>query len=900
MLEVRLLGPVEVWVGDRRLPIGEPRQRTVLAALAADAGRVVSVDTLIDRVWGDRPPDTARQSLQSHLARVRAALRPAEAGAVVRRSGGYLFDLDTARVDLVWFRALVVEAQAAGAADRRAALLFDALGLWRGEPLAGVSGDWAGRMRTAWERERLIAVVAWAEAELTGGRPAAVVGPLSTLAAEQPLVESVAVVLMRALHATGRATDALDHYSALRRRLADELGTDPAPETRAVHAEIIAGGGPPVAVRAVPAEPVPAQLPADVAGFTGRAEPLALLDALLPPGDKPAVVAIFGSAGVGKTALAVHWAHRAAGHFPDGRLYVDLRGFGPAGTAMDQGEAVRRFLVALGVEAPRIPAALDEQAALLRSRLAGRRLVLVLDNALNTDQVRPLLPGAGGCVVLVTSRNQLTGLVATGGAQPLRLDVLSRDEARDLLGRRLGTGRLATDPTAADAIIGLCAGLPLALALAAANAAMQPRLDLAAVADGLADTRHRWVTLSGDTVDTDLRAVFSWSYRAVTPPAARLFRLLGAHPGPDISDGAAAALAGEPARPLLTELVRSSLLTEHVPGRYAFHDLMRVYAEQVEPAGRDEAFNRLLEHYLRTAYAAAMLLAPDRVPILLPVEAETDVKAEPPADQAAAMRWFAAERPVLLALAARAADTRPWQLAWTLDTFLYRQGPWHDLLTVWQAALSTVSGPRARAYAHGRLARAYTLLDRGDDADRHYRRALARYRQAGDRAGQAAIHHELAILFERQGRMPDALAQAERALELAETRSAGMLNTVGFFRAQLGDFAGALRDCTEALALYQDGGSIDEVATVWDSLGFIRHGLREYDEAVACYDRALELYREVGDRYWVADTLTHLGDTYQVRGRTAEATTAWREALEILEELGHSHAAGVRERLAHR
>jgi tetratricopeptide (TPR) repeat protein len=295
-----------------------------------------------------------------------------------------------------------------------------------------------------------------------------------------------------------------------------------------------------------------------------------------------------------------------------------------------------------------------------------------------------------------------------------------------------------------------------------------------------------------------------------------------------------------------------------------------------------------------------MLLAPDRAPILLPVEAETDVKAEPPADQADAMRWFAAERPVLIALAARAADAWPWQLAWTLDTFLYRQGPWHDLLTVWQAALSTVSGLRPRAYAHSRLARAYTLLDRGDDADRHYQRALAHYRRAGDRDGQAATHHELAILFERQGRMPDALAQAKRALDLAETRSGGMLNTVGFFRAQLGDFAGALRDCTEALALYQDAGSIDEVAAVWDSLGFIRHGLGEYDEAVACYDRALELYREVGDRYWVADTLIHLGDTHEVRGRTAEATTAWREALGILEELGHSHAAGVRERLAHR
>ncbi|MCY1136605.1 BTAD domain-containing putative transcriptional regulator [Actinoplanes sp. Pm04-4] len=875
MLEVRLLGPVELWAGGRPLPVGEPRQRTVLAALACEAGRVVTAETLIDRVWGEAVPARARHSLQSHLARVRGALRRGGVDPLVRRSGGYLLDLPADQVDLLRFRALA-------GAHGDVAQLRSAVRLWRGEPLAGLTGDWPAAMRAAWDAERLLAVVAWAEAELATGDPAAVIGPLGAIVREQPLAEPVAVALMRALHATGRTADALGQYDALRRRLADELGADPAPATQAAHAAILTSNE---AAAVAPLEPVPAQLPADVADFAGRAGALAQLDKV------PALAVIGGSAGVGKTALAVHWAHRGAARFPDGQLYVDLRGFGPGGTAMDPGEAVRGFLGALGVPAPRIPADPAAQSALLRSRLAGKRLVLVLDNARDSDQVRPLLPGAGACVTLVTSRNQLTGLVAADGAKPLHLDVLDHDEARELLDRRLGRDRTAAEAEAGDAIIGLCARLPLALTLAAAHAVMQPGLGLAALAEGLAGTRHRWAPLAGDTPDTDVRAVFSWSYEALTLDAARLFRRIGVHPGPDFSAAALGFADG------LRELTRSNLITEHAPGRYRLHDLMRAYAETLEtdPAVRAEDEARLFDHYLGTAFTAAMLLVPARSAPVVPIEAA----GQPLADQEAAMRWFAAERAVLLAWAARTDGDRPWQLAWTLDTFLYRQGPWHDLVTVWERALATVLDEPARAYAHTRLARAWTLLDRAAEADRHYRLALELHERAGDRDGQSIVHHEMAILCERQGRMRDALAHAEQALEISGYGSANTLNTIGFYRAQLGDFAGALEFCERALALFENSSDGDDSrAAAWDSLGFIRHGLGEYDAAVECYETALGLYRQLGDLYWVADTLVHLGDTHQACGRTADSTAAWREALTIYEDLGHANAAEVRQRLS--
>src|SRR5262249_3869064 len=419
----------------------------------------------------------------------------------------------------------------------------------------------------------------------------------------------------------------------------------------------------------------------------------------------------------GKTALAVYWAHGVTDRFPDGQLYVNLRGFDPSGSVMDPADAVRRFLDALDVPPERIPVDLDAQAALYRSQLAGRRMLVVLDNARDTAQVRPLLPGAPGCLVVVTSRNELTGLIAGDGAHPVTLDLLTDDEARQLLTQRLGADRVAAEPAAVGEIITRCAHLPLALALVATRAAIRPHAELRVLAEELRDAQQRWQLLTGDDPTTDVQAVFSWSYHALTPEAARLFRLLRLPPGPEVSAAAAASLAGLPVsavRPVLAELTAASLLVEHTIGRYAFHDLLRAYATGL--AGRLDtdqhrhaAAVRMLDHYLHTAFIANRLLEPARDPITLTSPAP-GVTPQHPADHQQALDWFTVEHPVLLAAVEHAAgigfDTHTWQLAWTLVTFLDRRGHWHDWAATGRAAVAAahrLADRTKQAYAHRNL-----------------------------------------------------------------------------------------------------------------------------------------------------------------------------------------------------
>lgn len=612
-MEFRLLGPVEIRNAGRTQLAG-PRQRcNVLAALLVDAGRIVTVETLVDRVWGDAPPPAARSTLYAHISRIRQLLAQVGSEAhLVRQHGGYVLEVDPERVDLHRFRHLVDRARTYPVAGAEPlVLLREAVGLWRGEPLAGIAGEWAARMRAGWGREQVEAVVAWAQAELTIRNPAAVLGPLSDLAGQYPLVESLTAVLMRALYAAGRAADALDQYATTRRRLVDELGTDPGPELQDLYQAILrrrlspAGAG---VARLHPAAAtvVPAQLPADVHGFAGRTEQLALLDALLARAGRRAkavlIVALSGTAGTGKTALAIHWAHQVATKFPDGQLYVDLRGFDSSGVAVSPAEAIRGFLGALGVAPQLIPPDLDAQTALYRSLLAGRRMLVLLDNARGADQVRPLLPGTPTVLVVTTSRNQLSSLVAADGAYPLTLDLLTDGEARELLVRRLGADQVSAEPGAIDEIITACARLPLALNIAAARA-QQTGFPLAALAAELGKADQRLDVLNAGDAATDVRAVFSWSYTTLTAAAARLFRLLSLHPDPDISTSAAVRLAGQPrsvVRRLLTDLTRANLLTEHAYGRYGFHDLLRAYAtdlSRVHDLDRRAAKTRLLDHY---------------------------------------------------------------------------------------------------------------------------------------------------------------------------------------------------------------------------------------------------------------------------------------------------------------
>jgi tetratricopeptide (TPR) repeat protein len=628
------------------------------------------------------------------------------------------------------------------------------------------------------------------------------------------------------------------------------------------------------------------------------------------------VSALSGTAGVGKTALAIHWAHRARTQFPDGQLYVNLRGFDPGGAAMGPTDAVRLFLDGLGVPAERIPADLDAQAALYRSLLAGRRMLVVLDNARDADQVRPLLPGVPGCVVVVTSRNDLSGLVGGAGARPLTLDLLSRSEARQLLAARLGAERLAAEPAAVEEIVTSCARLPLALALVAARAAAHPDFPLSALAGEVRDPADRLNAFADHDPGSDLRTVFSWSYQALSPSAARLFRLLGMHPGPDISAAAAASLAGLPpaqVRSLLAELTAAHLIVEHRPQRYTFHDLLRGYAEEqaynIDSADeRGDAVHRLLDHYVHSAYAADRLLDPARDPIVIG-DPRPGVIPERITDAEQARAWIHDEHAVLLAAVDRAASSgfhhQAWQLAWTLVTFLDGQGHWHDYVAVQCAALAAAEGLgdiAAQAVSHRHLARAHGFLGRLDEAHVELQHALELFGRAGDAVGQGHTHLNLAWVREQQGRYADGLAHARLALDAYAAAGyrrgqAMALTAIGWQEAHLGARREALAACEQALPIFRELADDGSEAATWDTIGYVHHQLGHHGEAAACYRRAIALYRGLGDRYLEADTLTHLGDSEHAANNNASAREAWTRALAVLDELGHSDAEAVRAKL---
>ncbi|MFI5889638.1 BTAD domain-containing putative transcriptional regulator [Actinoplanes sp. NPDC051513] len=654
MLSVGVLGPLQVRVGERAVEITTGRLRALLAVLAMSAGRPAPVERLATAVWGENLPDDARRSVRTYVTRLRSLL----GGDVIETTpDGYLLH---ARVDALSFVRLL---ESSTAEPERAAVA-EALALWRGAPFEGIRAAWLEDVEAPRLAERrLDAVERRIELDLAAGRPGDLVGELRDLTARHPLRETFWAQLMVALYRSGRQVEALATYQRLYRLLADEAGVEPGPGVQRLHRRMIRADPTLHQARHTPAAaPVPQQLPAGVAGFTGQQRGLDRLDRLLEhTGDAAAVAVVTGGAGTGKTALAVHWAHRFAHRFPDGQLYLDLRGAGPSGPALAPDEGLRALIEAFGVPPARVPGQPDAQVGLYRSLLAGKRVLVLLDNAADAGQARPLLPGAPGCAGLVTSRHQLPGLVAEG-ACPVTPEPLDAGEARDLLAARLGAARLDAEPDATDRIVAWCAGLPLALALVAGRAATQPQSALAAVADELRET-------GGDTA-TDLRSVFSWSYAAVTPAARRLFRMLSAHPGPDIALAAAAGLAGLPApqaRPALRELCQAHLLTEHAPGRYALHDLLRAYAaelfqEQDGEGDRHAAERRILDHYRSTAGAAAQL-----------IEAEQDTVAG--RDQALA--WFDAElSPILGAVAlARALgrDDDAGELARSLADYLQWQ-----------------------------------------------------------------------------------------------------------------------------------------------------------------------------------------------------------------------------------
>ena len=606
------------------------------------------------------------------------------------------------------------------------------------------------------------------------------------------------------------------------------------------------------------AAPVPRQLPAAVADFTGRAGELAALTRMLEDAGAGApgtvvISAIGGTAGVGKTALALYWAHQVARRFPGGQLHVNLRGFDPGGTPATPAQAIRGFLDALGVPSEHIPAQPDAQAGLYRSLMADRNMLIVLDNARDEQQVRPLLPASPASLVLVTSRNQLAGLAADG-ARLLTLDVLTPTEAVQLLTARLGATRAAAEPAVVTEIAELCALLPLALAVAAARAAARAAFPLVALAAELRNTTGRLDALDAGDPAASVRAVFSWSYQQLSPGAARMFRLLGLHPGPDISVPAAASLAATPipeARRLLRELTRDCLIAEHAPGRYAFHDLLRAYAAAQARAldsdpERHEAVGRVLDHYLHTASPAAVLLATDHEPVAL-APPRPGTAAERLAAYQQAMAWFEAEHHVLLAAVTLAdssgLDRYAWQLPWAMTPYLDVRGYYREWAVMARSALAAAThlgDTSGQAISSRLLAVACTELGDHEQARTYLARSLDLCHSLGNRLGEAKAHQNLAVLVEHCGRYADALGHAEQALRLYQAighkaLEAVMLNNVGYCHGLLGDYQQARAFCRQALTRSAEVGHRRLEGHTWDSLGYAERQLGNLGEAAACY-----------------------------------------------------------------
>ncbi|HTX28915.1 MAG TPA: BTAD domain-containing putative transcriptional regulator [Streptosporangiaceae bacterium] len=671
-----------------------------------------------------------------------------------------------------------------------------------------------------------------------------------------------------------------------------------------------------------PGVPVPAQLPLEAQGFAGRQDELRMLQAMLPPARRPRagesvpVAVISGTAGVGKTSLAIRFGRQVAKRFPDGQLYVNLRGLDPGQPAMEPVVALWYLLAGLGVPQHRVHATVEERAAMYRSLVDGKRILVVLDNATSAAQVRPLLPGSPGCLVVVTSRNDLAGLVAAEGAALITLDVLSHAEAREMLARRLGRDRVAAEPEAADEIIEECARLPLALSIAVGRAAGRARHSLADLAAELRDAKGSLDALEAGDAATDMKVVLSWSYDQLSEPAARMFRLLGVHPGPDISSSAAASLAGMPrakASAALRELSRTHMVAEYLPGRFAFHNLLRAYAADLAERrdteqDRHAAAHRMLDHYLHTAMAASQLFSPGR---LAPRVAAPQPGVLPGdmADKEQAMAWFDAEHPVLIALIRYAYDngfdSHAWQIPWSLGLFFNRRGWWRSYVASQETALRAaqrLGDPLAQAHAHYLLGHALANTDDYAAADPNVHRALDLFRELGDRANEAMVLNGLSNMLEHQGRHQEALAVALDALRMLKAAGhwwtqAGLENMVGWLYAHLGQNDQALAHCQRSLGLHRESGNRGGTADTMDSLGFVYRQRGDLAQAKAYYRQALDAYREIAAPYGQGHSLDGLGDVLAEEGDLDAAREAYRAAAAILDTLPHPLADEVRTKL---
>lgn len=911
-----ILGPARSWRGGDELDLGQPKQRAVLVTLLLSANRLVSQSAIVDGVWGERAPASAVNLVHTYVSRLRRVLDPGRPGRaaghlLVGRGSGYMLRVGDGQLDLDDFGVLVGRARAyrhaadlAGAASE----YTTALALWSGPPLAGIPGPLADTERTRLDELRLAVALERAEVMLELGGQDEVSGYLSALAAEYPLRERIVALLMTALCHSGRQAEALAVYTRTRALLAEELGIDPGPELQQLYQQILAGDAVAASVSGGGPEsdaPVPRQLPAGAAHFVGRTAELRQLTALLDGASdterRVVISTITGSAGIGKTALAVHWSHQLTDRFPDGQLYINLRGFDPSGTPVHPGEALRGFLQALGLAPEHIPLALDDRAGLYRSLLAGRRVLVVLDNARDTAQARPLLPASPGCLVVITSRNRLASLVAAEGAYPLTLDVLSAQDAASLLARHIGTGRADAEPQTVAELIELCARLPLALAIVAARAVSDSQLPLTAMAEELREAPARLDALDAGEPHANLRAVLSWSVDALDSQIADVFALLGVAPGPDISLPAAASLVAQPllrTRALLRELQAAHLVVQYIPGRYRMYDLVRLYATEYAQHtqaqdGRETALQRLTDFYVLTARTGDRLLAPHRPQ---PAGLGEPVPGRPPrslTSLAEAQAWFSSEHPCLLAAQHLAADqgwdTAVWQLAWVLTTFHRRQGRLHDLVATWRAGLAAAqhsADPAALALAHTYLGQACALAGHHSEGLHHLHRALTYAEGTGDIASQALAHSVLTEVWEQQGDDPRALDHATHALYFYQAlgdsvSEARMFGDVGWYHARLGNYGQARDYCRAALPLHHQHGDREAAAATLDSLGYIAHHDGNYEQALDYYTQALMMFRELRDSYREAEILDCLAQAHVALDQHDQASDAWKHAYEL-------------------
>jgi DNA-binding SARP family transcriptional activator len=942
-----VLGPLRVTVAGQAAPAGPAKRRSLLTLLLLRANELVPLPVVTEELWDHAPPRSTAANLRTYLAGIRGLLPADERHRIVVRPHGYQLRVGADELDAARFATLARRGQTALAAGRYAEAvesLAAARELWRGEVAEDVpAGACTAPRRAALAEQRLVAWQDLLEARLALGEAAGLRPQLRELVAADPVRERGWALLMTGLYRAGDPAAALRAYAHARTAMIEGLGIEPGPDLRRLQRLILDGAelpgpdgraagprpvpaglpaGMPAGLPAgmpagMPAPPRIRQLPLDAGGFTGRIRELDALTALV--GERPhAVVVISGMAGVGKTALAVHWAHQHGDDLPDGQVYLDLRGYG-TGRPLSPNAALGSLLRSVGVAPERIPPDLDGRAGLWRSTLHDRRVLVVLDNARDDDQVRPLLPATGH--TLVTSRNQLRGLVAREGARRLTVERLPPADAAQLLVAGLGGDRV-TDATAVAGLVERCGRLPLALRIVAERAALQPGRPLAELAAELRDERGGLDPLSlneGET--TDVRAVLSWSQQALDAPARRLFRLLGLHPGDEFDLDGAAALAGvAPARAAgpLDRLTAGHLVQERGGGRYAFHDLLGVYAaEQARlepPAERTAALARLLDWYVHTGALADRQLNSVRsaTVVPLPPPGAESVRARPFADREAALAWFRAEYRTLLAAVDAAErsglDAQCWRLAWVCWSFLHLSQPAENWLELYATALAAArrTGDRAAVAATvSLLAMAHADLGAYGEAITRFEQALRLHTELGVAGDRARTLDNLGQTCCKAGRLDEALRYQREALGIDEATGAPLevltssYNNISLTYSALSRHAEAVRYAERSVAVGRQLGDHIELAMALDTLGDVyRHADGTPDRALPCYRQALALNQRLGSLRGQAVNWTNLGTALRDAGDSRAAAHAWHHALSLLDELHDTRAEAVRRQLA--